>query len=314
MADKHKTIKYKATKSKKLTSILNSPLKQELSRVNLTFINPLTVETGWLTRVYIGSDDITELDNSWAELQLLLLGLLMNKYPDSYLSILVNYSILSEGLDIRREEVYHAIYDEDMGYEIYKLGPSGPYLELRQSPGNKLNVILKLFRALKIDPSEVSLDIIPIKLANINTDKLGDKDIDLSDIERVTSSVMLDNLPESNAKLREINISALNIFGYRQETKSSTHGLIIFMLWAHGVYGEEVIQVGKKLSNDIVGIANVHDIEKYLEKYVVERVGSEYLYIAPDNMTILKFISAVAEEVGILGNLIEVEYQTFKLR
>ena len=312
MARKATTGKSKGKRAKKIN---NSAVTSELSQVSLVAISPIIVETGWLQRVYIGRDDITDLDESWSELQVLLIGMVQRKYPTDYMTVLTNNTVLSDGINIRREMVYNAVYDEDSTYEVYKL-PNNTYLEVKQTYQDKLNSLKKLFKSLKIDPGEVYLDIIPIKIAEANRNNtlgLTDDLINYSDVERVAETISLSDINESKIRLSDINISAISIFGYRQETESSMQALIMFMVWAYESYGEPVIKAAKKKSNDVVGITDTHNVEKYLDKYKVVRFGEMYLYMVADNYTIIKFIEYIADQVGIMACLIELEYKTFKL-
>ena len=218
--------------------------------------------------------------------------------------VLADNNVLSDGVNINTTLIKYPEVSE-VKYEVYKLNNSPYYIEFRQDGEDYIHAIKGLLRALKIDTKNISFDIEPlnITLNGVNTT--------YKDVEQLIITEKLTSLLNKN-KL-DIDITALTVFGYKQKVKSTSQALIMFMTWALASYGKALEDAGVKHSLAWVGMTTASNIDMYSEGFTTVKIGNKYLYCCEDNVSILKYLSNVALNIGISTELIEIEYKILEL-
>lgn len=288
----------------KVTKMEPKPVSKTMLGASFTRLRPITIESGWLTRVNIVGDGTIELKNSWTDFILTLLGLIYSNNQDKFMRVLADNNVLSDGVNINTTLIKYPEVSE-VKYEVYKLNNSPYYIEFRQDGEDYIHAIKGLLRALKIDTKNISFDIEPlnITLNGVNTT--------YKDVEQLIITEKLTSLLNKN-KL-DIDITALTVFGYKQKVKSTSQALILFMTWALASYGKTLEDAGVKHSLAGVGMTTASNIDMYSEGFTTVKIGNKYLYCCEDNVSILKYLSNVALNIGISTELIEIEYKVLEL-
>lgn len=307
-----KASKNKANSSKRKSKSSNvkvykteaKPVSKSMLGVSFSRLKPITIETGWLTRVSIVGDGIIDLNNSWEDFILTLLGLIYSEHPDKFMGILADNRVLSDGLNTNTKLINYP-ESANIKYEVYKLTNSPYYIEFRQDGIAYIQAIKGLLEALKINIKDISFDIEPlnIQVDGVNTTY---KDIKQSTINETLASVIRKNNTD-------IDIISIKIFGYKQKVKSTQQALLMFMTWAEASYGTTLEKAGVDNSTPCVGMTTASHIDEYSDGFATAKIGSKYLYYCTDNSSILRYIGIVATSIGISPELIEVEYRQLEL-
>lgn len=309
--------KRKSRKKSKPTIIGDKPITQPATNIPMTAIRSQAIETGWLEQVHIKGDGDIELTDSWIEFIMLMLGTIYSTNPEIFITRLVDHKVLSDSFEVTTKPVHYPESSE-VKYAIYKLTDTPYYLEIHNNSEGIIESIIGLLRTLRINPSDVTVDIKPIERKrvgeSISTEPTITSYDDIKQIE--TTKTLYEIMRASNQAgygLSEINISAITIFGYKQKAKSTTHAMHLFMIWSLQSYGKPLEQAAFKLSSDTIGLKNKHDIEEIIGGYEVIQLGENYIYTSGDNSSTLRFIYNIAMEVGLSPELIEITYKELKL-
>lgn len=287
----------RSTKVGKLTTI-----DKPLDGVLITQLTPELLASTWLTSVNIEGDGVTQLDNSWTDLILSLMGMLWQIRPQHFVRDLAKYNIVSDGVDVSRDIVKYP-ETSDIKYEIYKLNNvSGYYVEFRRYYTDYIAAIKGLLTALNINKSKIKFNLKPLDKKGIT---------EYSDVEQVEETTTLAELIDKNKS--DFDIISISIFGNSQSVKSLQQALYIYIMWVKSVYGESVVEYGIHNSTAEVGITTPALVDKYDTRFQVFKLEDNYIYCTNNNKAILQFIEQTAISAGISPGLIEIKYRTLKL-
>lgn len=302
---------------RKVTRVLKgrgklTKIDKPINDVLITQLTPELLGSTWLRSVTIAGDGETELDNSWTDLILSLMGMLWNARPQHFVRDLTKYGVISDGIDVSRDIVTYT-QSSDIEYEVYKLNRvSGYYVEFRRNYSDYIQAIKGLLLSLHIPFTGIKFNIKPIKTIENQTNHIDIKlNNNYSDVEQIQESKTIAELVEKNKS--DFDIISISIFGNEQSVKSIQQALYIYIMWAKAVYGEGVIESGIHNSTAEVGITTPALIDNYDTRFETYKLENNYVYCTNNNKAIIQFIYETAIQVGISPGLISIQYKTLKI-
>lgn len=296
--------KKSTTRSKKKVSVkkirkVDKQLNTSLDRISYEVINQ-----GFLSSVKIKNDVNVSFENSWTEFILNLLGMVWEQCPYKFMSTLVKYDVLSDGVNLSRDVSIHAP-SSGIEYEIYRLSKeSGYYVELRRDSEKYLEAILGLTSALGIEHKEVYLTIEPL-----NT-KINNK---YSEVKLVEKKENIHNLLSSDVVYSINEVNEIEIMSISQKVESLNQALYIFIIQMILMNDDKALDTIISCNLGDVGITDIKHIDEYDERFNKVELQDYYIYSTKNTREIIRFISKVAVKFNIPDNLINLKFKAISI-
>lgn len=296
--------KKSTTRSKKKVSVKKIRKVDKTLNTSLDKISYEVINQGFLSSVKIKNDANVSFENSWTEFILNLLGMVWEQCPYKFMSTLVKYGVLSDGVNLSRDVSIHAP-SSGIEYEIYRLSKeSGYYVELRRDPEKYLEAILGLTSALGIEHKEVYLTIEPLN-AKINNK--------YSEVKLVEKKENIHNLLSSDVVYSINEVNEIEIMSISQKVESLNQALYIFIIQMILMNDDKALDTIISCNLGDVGITDIKHIDEYDERFNKVELQDYYIYSTKNTREIIKFISKVAVKFNIPDNLINLKFKAISI-
>lgn len=296
--------KKSTTRSKKKVSVKKIRKVDKQLNTSLDKISYEVINQGFLSSVKIKNDVNVSFKNSWTEFILNLLGMVWEQCPYKFMSTLVKYGVLSDGVNLSRDVSIHAP-SSGIEYEIYRLSKeSGYYVELRRDSEKYLEAILGLTSALGIEHKEVYLTIEPLN-AKINNK--------YSEVKLVEKKENIHNLLSSDVVYSINEVNEIEIMSISQKVESLNQALYIFIIQMILMNDDKALDTIISCNLGDVGITDIKHIDEYDERFNKVELQDYYIYSTKNTREIIKFISKVAVKFNIPDNLINLKFKAISI-
>lgn len=271
----------------------NTPISKSYSDLILSKLKPNMVTTGYLNSVFIEDGNI-DLNDSWIELSLVLLGMVYKKHSNNYLRVLIENKILSSGFNVMQTVSQKFTYDNNVKY--YKIIGSSFYLETNMTGKAVIQALTGLFKLLGISVSDVKLNIVPLGNAKLSMDLTRGK------IKKATFDYVLNDAIE-NTKTGD-RIISISILDDENMVDSSSDAAIKIIELAYNMCGKALFSSLAKLNiGSTIGITKDSTVESIIARDVYESGYNFYSlgYLKETLVYIRRICNLIDFEPGFIG-------------
>lgn len=295
-------VKVKKKRAKKTTDKVYKkyveplPITKKFKKMPLSRLKPNMINTGWLTGVYIETEevDVIGLSNSWEELLALLLGTIYLNHKTDFIKLLIEKKILGPDFDVTTAEIR---FISETKSKIIDIKGTGFKIVTSMNPRLICNIIVKLASTLGLKDKQIKLDVVPIKDAP-TTVKL----------KTGTASVMTKRIDIAQA-YETVNegskIKSITIFNSEEKATTFVQAAKKLINWVLAMNGEDTLYKSMVCNTTLIGITAVEDTNS---SSVTKIRGTKlFIYSNGENPAIVEYMLKLVKFIGISTSLVELE-------
>lgn len=293
--------KKKQDKVRRILSIDSlKPMSKVVNKLELKKLRANMVYTGRVVNIYVPDNDdkAIEIESSWIELCLLLLGFLDMKTDNKMLKVLVEKKVLSSGFDITSNP---SMTMTKSNKEVYSIPGTGLYLITTNNPFIMLEAIKNIVSAIGIKDTDFKLDVVPMeenelaaKLATGDTE-LATKQMYIEDASRIIKE--------------QSKIESISIEGICSQVNKFSEAVEFMMMYICNNYTEEEIRKAMVCNIQTVGISDTKELEG-VETSSIENTEL-YLYMSQDNYKFIEYLYKLSKFLNIPDVIVEITQEYF---
>ena len=242
-------------------------------------------------------DGTIQLKDSWLELVLIMLNMVISENRSHYSDILCKYEITSQTFIVDKNYGVYT-FDNNKKYKVYKIFDTGLYLESLLDNSDIFLAIVGLIKACGMALDEMDFGLVSKEYIERKLDfnKLADGEhiVGISDVASSVKSGML--------------LVEISIMGERLEIHDFNLLLYVFCKWIYENYGEgQLLKMPKHKGNGVSLNCDNPDV-----KYT-QLIGSKfYIYSDLNTSGIIRFIKSAIEKLGISEDTIKFKFKSLK--
>lgn len=276
------------------------PMSKVVNKLELKKLRANMVYTGRVVNIYVPDNDdkAIEIESSWIELCLLLLGFLDMKTDNKMLKVLVEKKVLSSGFDITSNP---SMTMTNSNKEVYSIPGTGLYLITTNNPFIMLEAIKNIVSAIGIKDTDFKLDVVPMeenelaaKLATCDTE-LATKQMYIEDASRII---------KEQSKIESISIEDIC-----SQVNKFSEAVEFMMMYICNNYTEEEIRKAMVCNIQTVGISDTKELEG-VETSSIENTEL-YLYMSQDNYKFIEYLYKLSKFLNIPDVIVEITQEYF---
>ena len=242
-------------------------------------------------------DGTIELKDSWLELILIMLNMVIESYPDRYNELLCRNSVTSQTFIV--DKTYGVVtFDANKKYKVFKIFDTGLYLESLFRSSDIFLAIMGLIKICGYTLDEMSFGLVSKEYIERKLDfnKLADGEhiVGISDVASSVKSGML--------------LVEISIMGERLQIHDFNLLLYVFCKWVFDNYGSgQMLKMPKHKNNGVTLECKRDDV------HYSQIIGSSfYVYSDLNEQGIIRFIKASIEKLGIDENTLQFKFKSLK--
>lgn len=242
-------------------------------------------------------DGTIELKDSWLELILIMLNMVIESYPDRYSELLCRNNVTSQTFIV--DKTYGVVtFDANKNYKVFKIFDTGLYLESLFRSSDIFLAIMGLIKICGYTLDEMSFGLVSKEYIERKLDfnKLADGEhiVGISDVASSVKSGML--------------LVEISIMGERLQIHDFNLLLYVFCKWVFDNYGSgQMLKMPKHKNNGVTLECKRDDV------HYSQIIGSSfYVYSDLNEKSIIRFIKASIEKLGIDENTLKFKFKSPK--